>query len=256
MSGLGVKMRYNNETYGKLFADVYDTWYGDLEIESLDLLEDLTAGGRLLELGVGTGRVALPLAERGLDVTGIDVSQEMLEKLRAKPGAEQLHLVHGSFADFPDELADERYDLIFIVFSTLFGLLTQEAQVSCFEDVAAHLAHDGRFLVEAFVPDLMRYDDGQVVRVIHLDDSLVRLDAAELDLAAQQITSQHVILSPRGVKLYPVKIRYAWPSELDLMAQLAGLTLQDRWGSWERDPFTDTGKKHISIYGQRRAQRE
>jgi len=249
-------VQYNDETYGRLFADVYDTFFPEFEAGAFDLIEDLAAGGRLLELGVGTGRVALPLAERGLDVTGIDASPEMLDKLRAKPGADQVHLVHGSFADFPEELADERYDLTFIVFNTLFGLLTQEAQVSCFENVAAHLTDEGRFLIEAFVPDLMRYDDGQVVRVIHLDESLVRLDAAELDLATQQITSQHVILSPGGVKLYPVKIRYAWPSELDLMAQLAGLTLQDRWGSWERDPFTGTSMKHISVYGHRRAQNE
>ena len=241
-------MHYGEQTYGKTFADIYDTWYGDLETETLDLLEDLAQGGPVLELGIGTGRVALPLADRGLDVTGIDASQEMLDKLRGKPGAEKVRLTLGSFADFPDELAAERYNLIYIVFNTLFGLLTQEAQVSCFKAVAAHLNDEGRFLIEAFVPDLMRYDDGQVVRVIDLEESLVRLDAAELDLAAQQITSQHVLLSPEGVKVYPVKLRYAWPSELDLMAQLAGLSLHHRWGSWERDRFTKTSTKHVSIY--------
>ena len=242
-------MQYSDETYGKTFADVYDTWYGDLKTQTLDLLEDIADGGRVLELGIGTGRVALPLAQRGLDLTGIDASQEMLDKLRTKPGAERIHLFHGSFADFPEKLAGERYDLIYIVFNTLFGLLTQEEQVSCFESVTAHLTDEGRFLIEAFVPDLKRYDDGQVVRVIQLSDQRVRLDAAELDLAAQQITSQHVLLSPEGVKLYPVKLRYAWPSELDLMAQLAGLALQDRWGSWERAPFDKSSTKHVSVYG-------
>ena len=245
-------MQYNDDTYGKTFADIYDTWYGDLETETLDLLEDLAQGGPVLELGIGTGRVALPLADRGLDVTGIDASQEMLNKLRAKPGAENVSLARGSFADFPDELAAERYNLIYIVFNTLFGLLTQEEQVSCFESVAEHLTDEGRFLIEAFVPDLKRYDGGQVVRVIQLEEGQVRLDAAELDIAAQQISSQHVLLSPAGVKLYPVKLRYAWPSELDLMAQLTGLALQDRWGSWERDPFTKTSRKHISVYGHHR----
>jgi SAM-dependent methyltransferase len=246
-------MHYGEQTYGKTFADIYDTWYGDLETETLDLLEDLAQGGPVLELGIGTGRVALPLADRGLDVTGIDASQEMLDKLRGKPGAESVNLTHGSFADFPDELAAERYNLIYIVFNTLFGLLTQEEQVSCFESVAQHLTNEGRFLIEAFVPDLKRYDDGQVVRVIQLDEGQVRLDAAELDIAAQQITSQHVLLSPEGVKLYPVKLRYAWPSELDLMARLAHLSLDHRWGSWNRDPFTRTSRKHISLYGHRRA---
>jgi SAM-dependent methyltransferase len=247
-------MRYEEDTYGKTFAEVYDTWYADSETEAFDLLEGLAEGGRVLELGIGTGRVALPLAERGLDLTGIDASQEMLDRLRGKPGAENVRLAHGSFADFPDELAAERYSLIYIVFNTLFGLLTQEEQVSCFESVAAHLTEEGRFLIEAFVPNLKRYDDdGQGVRVIQLDEGQVRLDAAELDIAAQQITSQQLVLSPKGVELYPVKLRYAWPSELDLMAQLAGLILHDRWGSWARGPFNKTSKTHISVYGRRRA---
>jgi len=246
-------MRYEEDTYGETFAEVYDTWYANFETEAFDLLEGLAEGGRILELGIGTGRVALPLAERGLDVTGIDASQEMLDKLRGKPGAENVRLAHGSFADFPDELAAERYNLIYIVFNTLFGLLTQKEQVSCFESVAAHLTAEGLFVIEAFVPDLKRYDDAQAVRVIKLDDGQVRLDAAELDIAAQQITSQHVLLSPKRVELYPVKLRYAWPSELDLMAQLVGLILHARWGSWARDPFNKTSKKHISVYGRRRA---
>jgi len=242
-------MRYDEETYGRLFADIYDTFYPGFEAEALDMLEDLASGGRVLELGVGTGRVALPLAERGLDVTGVDASDAMIAKLRAKPGSDRIRVIQSSFAKLPSELDGEWFDLIFVVFNTFFALLSQAEQVQCFRGVAEHLTADGRFLIEAFVPDLTRFRDGQAVRVSDLDDDIVCVDAAELDLAEQQIVSQQVLISDEGAKLLPVKLRYAWPSEMDLMARLAGLSLIERWGSWGKDPFSKTSTKHVSVYG-------
>lgn len=239
--------RYDDVTYGERIAEVYDALFPEHDEDAVALLAELAAGGRILELGIGTGRMALPLAARGLDVAGVDTSPAMVEKLRAKPGGDEIEVVMGSFADVPIEGS---FDLIFVVFNTFFGLLTQEAQVACFASVAAHLANQGRFLIEAFVPDLARFENHQTVRVVDLSENTVRLDAAQHDIVKQQLTSQYVLLSPEGIQLYPAKLRYAWPSELDLMAALAGLTLKERWGSWQRQPFTRDSTKHISLYGR------
>jgi SAM-dependent methyltransferase len=238
---------YDDTTYGERIADAYDDLYEGHEEVALDLLEELAAGGRVLELGIGTGRVALPLAARGLYVVGIDASPAMIEKLRAKPGGDEIRVVKGSFAEIR---IDEQFELIFVVFNTFFALLTQEEQVACFRSVAAHLTAGGHFLIEAFVPDLARFEDHQAVRVVELSDELVRLDAAEHDIVNQQIASQHIFISERATRIYPVRLRYAWPSELDLMAPLAGLALEHRWGSWQKDEFTRESEKHISVYTQ------
>lgn len=240
---------YDDATYGERIAAVYDEFYSDYEEDTIDLLCELAAGGRVLELGIGTGRIALPLAERGLDMVGIDASDAMTKKLRAKPGGAEIRVVSGSFAEMPAELADERFDLIFVVFNTFFALLTQEEQVQCFQSVAAHLGDGGRFLIEAFMPDLTRFQDRQTVRLINLSQGAVRLDVAQLDPVAQQVSSQHVVLTESGIQLYPVRLRYAWPTEIDLMAKLAGLSLQHRWGSWQKDAFTEESGKHVSVYG-------
>ncbi len=239
--------RYDDTTYGERIAEVYDTLFPEQEEDAVALLAELAAGGRVLELGIGTGRMALPLAARGLNVAGIDASPAMVDKLRAKPGGDEIRVVMGSFAEVPIEGS---FDLIFVVFNTFFGLLTQEEQVRCFSNIPARLAEGGRFLMEAFVPDLARFEDHQTVRLVELSENTVRLDAAEHDIVKQHITSQHVLLSSEGIQLYPAKLRYAWPSELDLMAALAGLTLKERWGSWRRDPFTKSSTSHISVYGQ------
>ncbi len=238
---------YDDLTYGDRIAEFYDDLYGDVGEDTVSLLEELSAGGDALELGIGTGRVALPLAARSVSVTGIDASPAMVEKLRAKPGGDRIPVVMGSFAEIP---MDQAFDLIFVVFNTFFALSTQEEQIACFRSVAAHLNDHGHFLVEVFVPDLTRFEDHQAVRLIELRDDGVRLDAAEHDIVNQQVSSQHVMISQEGVRLFPVKLRYAWPSELDLMAKLAGLTLKERWGSWQREPLTRDSTKHISIYGK------
>jgi SAM-dependent methyltransferase len=237
---------YHDETYGELIADVYDDWYSDADPQMLEVLTQLAGGGRALELGIGTGRVALPLAARGLKMYGIDSSPAMLEKLRAKPGSEDIQLHQGSFVNIPFE---EKFDLIFVVFSTFYGLLTQEEQIQCFQSVAAHLNSNGLFVIEAFVPDLTRYQGGQSVRVVQLENQQSRLVASLLDPVNQIITSQFIVLDKSRTDIKPVRIRYVWPSELDLMARLASLKLVHHWDDWKQSPFSSNSGKHIAVYG-------
>ena len=238
---------YRDETYGDRIAEIYDELYGDYDPAAIELLADLAGAGPALELGIGTGRIALPLRERGVEVQGIDVSEAMISKLRSKQDGTEIEVLSGSFADFE---IDRRFRLVYVVFSTFFSLLTQEEQVSCFRSVSEHLAPGGMFVLEVFVPDLGRFVDGQTVRAVTLREDEVQLNVSQVDPAAQQVTGQHVLLSQQGISLYPVKVRYAWPSELDLMAQLAGLSLRHRWSSWSKEAFTAESKKNISVYGK------
>jgi SAM-dependent methyltransferase len=233
-------------TYGERIAHIYDEWYSDYEESAVDLLQELAGRGRVLELGIGTGRVALPLLRRGVHVSGIDASEAMIARLRAKTGGADIEVVLGNFAEID---LDTRFDLIYVVFNTFFNLQTQEEQVKCFRSVAEHLTHQGVFLIEAFVPDPCRFDRGQSSRVVHLGEDVVRLDVARHCPVEQQVSCQHVLLSEEGVRLFPVKLRYAWPSELDLMARLAGLRLKRRWGSWDKGKLTQESAKHLSLYG-------
>jgi SAM-dependent methyltransferase len=237
--------RYEKETYGEVWAADYDRFAPGVAKGMIDRLEDLAANGRVLELAIGTGRVAIPLASRGIEVIGIDISEAMLSRLREKPGGNDLKVVMGDFAEVAIE---GRFSLIYVVANTFFVLLDQEDQVRCFANVARHLEPGGRFLIEAFVPDLARFDRGQRVQVHQIDLDRVRLDVSQHDLAEQQIRSQHVEITTGHVKLLPVSIRYAWPSELDLMARLAGLELEERWGGWRMEPFTSESAKHVSVY--------
>jgi SAM-dependent methyltransferase len=212
------------------------------------LLEQLAGGGPALELAVGTGRVALPLAARGIHVDGIDLSPAMVAKLRAKPDGDQIAVTMGNFADVA---VPGTFRLIFVVFNTLFNLLTQDEQVRCFENVAAHLTEDGVFVVEAFVPTyLTRLRDDQYVDAEAIAVNEVRLDVGRHDPVKQLLVESHVVLSREGVRVYPIVCRYAWPSELDLMARLAGLRLKERWAGWNREPFTATSGTHVSVYGR------
>jgi SAM-dependent methyltransferase len=203
--------------------------------------------GPVLELAVGTGRVALPLAERGIDVHGIDASEAMVARLQSKQGGEAIPVTIGDFADVPVE---GRYTLVYIVFNTFFALQTQEAQVRCFDSVAAHLTDDGVFVVEAFVPDLTRFDRDQRTETmqIGLDDAWLAL--ARHHPAEQRVQGQHVFLSSEGTRFYPVYLRYAYPSELDLMARLAGLRLRDRFDGWGGKPFMGQTQSCVSVYGR------
>lgn len=236
---------YGAATYGDRIVEVYDRIYPQAEEAAIDLLAELSNGGLALELGIGTGRVALPLSHRGVKVSGLDASEAMLAKLRAKEGGAEIETHLGDFSDFD---LGKTFKLIYVPFNTIFAPLTQEAQIGCFRSVARHLAEGGRFLIEAFVPDLSRFDLGQRVVLVDMDDQNVRLDVTQHDALNQQITTQHVFLSETGIRRYPVKLRYAWPAELDLMARIAGLRLEQRWASWSKEPFTAESGKHVSVY--------
>ena len=215
----------------------------------MEFLAQVAGPGPVLELGIGTGRIALPLAERGLEVHGIDASEEMVSKLRAKPGGDAIQVTIGDFADVGVQGA---FPLVFVVFNTLFALLTQENQLRCFQGVAQHLTEDGVFVVQAFVPDLARFDRSQRVQAFSIEVDSVRIDASIHDLANQRIDAQLIQVTGEGVRMFPVQLRYAWPSELDLMARLAGLQLRERWSGWDRAPFTSASTSHVSLYERAR----
>lgn len=240
---------YEPSTYGDRIADYYDDWVAhalpqDLD-QTVDVLRDMAGAGPILELGIGTGRIALPLAESGIEVHGIDASERMVVELRKKPGGAEIPVRIGDFSSFD---LGEHFSLVFVVFNTFFALLTEEAQKSCFRSVAAHLRNGGRFLLEVFVPDLSRFDRGQRVSVRRVETDLVQIDAALLDEERQQINSQHIVITDSGTRLLPVQLRFAWPEQLDQMAAEAGLVLENRWSSWNREPFSETSEFHISVY--------
>ncbi|MBF6589202.1 MAG: class I SAM-dependent methyltransferase [Ktedonobacterales bacterium] len=229
-------------------AEVYDEM--DRREDTMDtvaFLEPLAGGGTALELAIGTGRVALPLAARGIRVDGIDLSPAMVAKLRAKPGGDQLTVTMGDFAEVP---VQGTYRLIYLVYNTLFNLLTQDDQVRCFENVATHLTDDGVFVIEAYVPYVTRLRGNQHVDAEAIEADQVTLDVGRLDPVKQMYYESHVVLSHKGVRLFPIVQRYAWPSELDLMARIAGLRLKERWGGWHREPFIPTSTSHVSVYGR------
>lgn len=239
---------YGTNTYGDLIADIYDQWYpqGEDTAATAELLAELAGEGPALELAIGTGRIALPLAQRGVEVHGIDASEAMIAKLRGKPGGDRLAVTLGDFANVP---VDGHYQLVYVVFNTFFALLSQQAQLRCFRNVAEHLTDAGLFVIEAFVPDLTRFARHQCTNVNRVAVDEIILDVSRHDPVGQRVDSQHVMLRTDGIRLSPVSLRYAWPSELDLMAQLAGLRLHDRWAGWHREPFTAASGGHVSVYG-------
>jgi len=237
---------WDASSYGEMIAEVYDKWYSAFDSEAVaECLAGLAGEGPVLELAIGTGRVALPLVRRGIEVHGIDASEAMVSKLRGKPDGDGIPVTLG---DLKDVDVEGPFSLVYIVFNTIFCLLTQDEQVSCFQNVAKKLSDDGVFVVEGFVPDLTRFDRNQRFSVEEIEDDCVRIEASKHDPSKQQVESRHIALTETGAKFYPLKIRYAWPSELDLMARLAGLRLRERWGSWRRDPFTAASTTHISVY--------
>lgn len=243
--------QYEPSTYGDRIAGIYDRYVdpqvGATTQVAVDFLAALVGTGRALELGIGTGRIALPLAERGARVRGIDASQAMLDRLAAKAGAEDISLTLGDFADVG---VDGEFELVYVVFNTFFALLEQEQQVRCFANVATRLAANGVFVIEAFVPDPTLYDRGQRLSATRVELDRVQLDTSRMDPVTQRITSQHVLIGAEGIMLLPVQLRYAWPSELDLMARLAGLVLRERYGGWQGEAFTSASGSHVSVYAR------
>jgi SAM-dependent methyltransferase len=244
---------YDAPLYGDRMADLYDelpTHPPDADAAAA-CLAALADGGPALELGVGTGRIALPLAARGVAVNGVDASEAMVAKLRAKPGGDRIPVTIGDFADVPVD-GHDRFSLIFIVYNTFFALCDSDAQRRCFEHVAEHLVAGGRFLIEAFVPDPSRFVHDQHIEVRHVGIDSVVLSASRHDGATQRVDSMLVRLEDGDVRTWPVRLRYSYPAELDLMAEMAGLRLEHRWGGWEREPFTGDSIKHVSVYADAR----
>jgi SAM-dependent methyltransferase len=228
------------EQYDADSPDMFDPAVID---PAVDLLAGLVRGGRALELAVGTGRIALPLSRRGVEVHGIDLSADMVAQLRAKPGSESIAVTIG---DFVTTVADGRFSLVYLVYNTIGNLTTQDEQVDCFRNAARHLEPGGVFVIEVEVPQLQRLPPGETVRVF--TSSPTRLGFDELDIATQAGVSHHHWIADGRRETFSVPYRYVWPSELDLMARLAGLTLRERWGDWQRAPFTSKSARHVSVW--------
>jgi SAM-dependent methyltransferase len=244
---------YDAASYGDRMADFYDelpTHPPDADA-AVTCLAELARSGPALELGIGTGRLALPLSRGGVTVAGIDASEAMVARLRSKPGGDEIPVTIGDFADVRVD-GDGRFALIFVVYNTFFALLDPGAQARCFARVAERLASDGRFLIEAFVPDVTRFERGQHVEVRHIGVDSVLLSVSRHEAATQRVDSMLVRLADGDVRTWPVPIRYSYPSELDLMAERAGLRLEHRWGGWDRELFTDDSVKHVSVYANAR----
>jgi len=232
--------------YGARWASVYDDRYGGLDpAPAVDFLAELADGGRVLELAIGTGRVALPLAGRGVVVEGVDASEAMLERLRAKPGGDTVPVTIGDMAQVG---VCGPFRLVYLVANTLFGLLSQARQAECFQNVGGVLDLDGMFVIECFVPDLTRFDRGQRVQTLAVTEDSAIVELSVHDAVQQRVTAQVVTLDGDGVHLRPVAMRYSWPGELDLMARQAGLRLADRYGGWDRRPFDSSSRQHVSVY--------
>ena len=209
----------------------------------VDFLADLAGDGAALELGIGTGRIALPLAQRGVRVHGIDLSTAMVARLRDKPGAEEIGVTIG---DFSTTTVDGTFSLAYLVFNTIMNLTSQDAQVACFQNVAAHLEPGGCFVIEVGVPDLQRLPPGETIRPFTVTPSKLGFD--EYDIARQGLISHHYSVVGGEFQLWSIPFRYVWPSELDLMARIAGMTLRERWSGWEREPFTSESMQHVSVW--------
>jgi SAM-dependent methyltransferase len=237
--GEDVAARYDSED-GMFAPDVVDP--------AVDFLSELAGEGPALELGIGTGRLALPLAARGVPVDGIDLSPAMVARLRAKPGGEEIDVTIG---DFATAQPPRSYTLAFLVFNTIMNLTTQEAQVACFENVARHLRPGGCFLIEVGVPDLQRLPFGERVRPFTFSETRLGLD--EYDVVGQGMVSHHFSLVDGRFEQRSVPFRYVWPAELDLMARIAGLALRGRWAGWRREPFTAVSESHVSVWQKPRS---
>ena len=211
---------------------------------TVDLLAELVGDGAALEFAIGTGRVALPLAARGVPLSGIDLSSAMVTRLRAKDGADRIDVAIG---DIATTRVDGSFRLVYLVYNTIGNLFTQDRQVACFANAAAHLEPGGCFVVEVVVPDLRRLPPGEDARVFAHAPGYVGYDRYT-DVVAQQAVSHHFVADGSGVREFRTPFRYVWPSELDLMAKLAGMSLRDRWAGWDRSPFTGESTSHVSVW--------
>ena len=226
--------------YDESSADMFDPSVLD---PTVDFLAELAGDEAALELGIGTGRVALPLSQRGVPMHGIDLSEAMVAKLRAKPGAERIGVTIG---DFATTTVEGRFTLAYLVFNTIQNLTSQDAQVACFQNVAAHLEPGGCFVIEVGVPSLQRLPPGETVRAFAVTPTYLGFD--EFDVVNQGLISHHYTVEAGNLQLHSVPFRYVWPSELDLMARIAGMRLRERWSGWRREPFTSDSRAHVSVW--------
>ncbi len=240
---------YDASTYGEGFADVYDEWYGEISdaAATVEVLADLAAGGPVLELGVGTGRLAIPLAARGLEVHGVDASPAMLERLAAKPGGGAVHVVVADFTEVGVEVAGG-FAVAFVAFNTLFNLPSADAQAHCFAAVADRLRPGGAFVVEAFIPDPDAAPSGGGLTTSSVGADRVVLQATMADPIAQTISGSTITISAGGVRMRPWHIRWATPDQLDEMAVGAGLVRRHRWASWDRSAHVSDDTRHVTVY--------
>jgi SAM-dependent methyltransferase len=237
--------------FGERVAEHYDEMYAHLCAPALvepivAFLAELAGDRGALELGIGTGRIALPLARRGVRVHGIELSEAMAARLRAKPGAEKIGVTIG---DFATRALEDTFSVSYLIANTIMNLTTQDEQVACFQNVAAHLEPGGCFVIEVLVPGLRRLPLGETFQPF--DVSPTHLGFDEYDVARQRLVSHHYWIEDGKGEVFSVPFRYVWPSELDLMARLAGMTLRERWGGWEREPFTSDSTKHVSVWEKR-----
>jgi SAM-dependent methyltransferase len=233
--GEGAAARYDDAVASHFDPSVVDP--------AVEFLAQLAGGGCALEFGVGTGRIALPLARRGIQVHGIDLSTAMIARLRAKPGAEKIATTIG---DFATTRVEGTFALVYLVFNTIMNLTTVDEQIACFENASAHLKPGACFVIEVVVPDLQRLPWGEMIRPLYRTETAVGFD--EYDVVSQGLVSHHYAIVDGKLEDHPIPFRYAWPSELDLMARLAGMTLRERWGTWTREPFTRHSTEHISVW--------
>jgi hypothetical protein len=237
-----------DDHFGEEIAARYDDDTSDLSTPQavdpiVEFIAELAGDGAALELGIGTGRIAVPLARRGVPVHGIELSSAMVERLRAKPGAEEIGVTLG---DFASTRVDGAFRVAYLVFNTIMNLTTQDEQVACFRNVAAHLEPGGSFVVEVQVPDLQRLPFGETFRLFEVAERHLGVD--EYELVGQGLVSHHFNRRGDGWERVSVPFRYVWPAELDLMARLAGMRLAGRWAGWRREPFTATSESHVSVW--------
>jgi len=237
------KVYFDERIAARYDLDAADMFEPAIIDPTVNFLADLAGAGDALELGIGTGRIGLPLSRRGVRVHGIDLSEAMLARLKAKPGAAEIGVTVG---DFATTKVGRTFGLAYLVFNTIMNLTTQDEQVECFRNVAAHLDPGGCFVIEVEVPDLRRLPPGDTVRAFTV--SPTRLGFDEYETAAQILYSHHYWTIDDKLEVFSAPYRYVWPSELDLMARIAGMTLRERWSGWHREPFTGDSTKHVSVW--------
>ena len=237
---------FGPSTFGELNAEEYDALHDPGTTDAcVDLISELAGTGEVLELAIGTGRIALPLAARGLNISGFDASAEMLKILSDKPGGSDIQTWVADMTRF--EL-DRKFDFAFLVFNTLYNVTTQQGQLACFKRVADHLRPGGRFLVEAFMPNREQFANNQAVRTKRVSFDSVWLEAVQHDPVAQTLNYQRIRITENGTQLKPLPMRYVWPAELDLMAELAGLRPVAHWGGWQKQALNASSDLYVIVY--------